>query len=454
MRFHARWIVPISGPVIDSGTVEVQSGRITSVGQRNSLSGVDLGDVAVLPGLVNAHTHLEFSGLASPIDTSQPFTHWLRGVISYRRGVNRTAEFLRSGSRESRSSGTTLLGEIATTGWSANEVLTAGLSGVTAFYEFLGLNPDRIPDQLSAARQFLQEAETFNTSAVRGDVPVVAELVRGLSPHAPYSTHPELVRGLVETATEFSAPVAMHLAETIAELEFLAHGGGEFRAFLEQLGVYRASAIPAGSSPLDYLRTLSQATRALVIHGNYLTDQDIDYLVTQPQMTVVYCPRTHAAFGHTPHRWREMLARGIRVAIGTDSRASNPDLDLWREMQFLFGSAQVASDDGSGCDNSAESATLADDILRMGTLAGAEALGCERRFGHITPGADSAMIVVGRGTGRRSAERSTAASSPNQSAFGDDPGALAGELLKPETHVVGLITRDGLETIPPGSEFD
>ena len=127
----------------------------------------------------------------------------------------------------------------------------------------------------------------------------------------------------------------MHLAESPEELELLRHGGGPLRAFLEELGAWDATAIPPGTRPLDYLRLLASAHRALVVHGNYLDDEEIAFLgANAGRMSVVYCPRTHDWFAHRDYPLEKMLAAGATVALGTDGRGSSPDLSLLGEMRF------------------------------------------------------------------------------------------------------------------------
>jgi cytosine/adenosine deaminase-related metal-dependent hydrolase len=147
--------------------------------------------------------------------------------------------------------------------------------------------------------------------------------------------HPELFHQLVALCQEHHAPLAMHLAETQAELELLSKGTGELVEMLSAFGVWREGLIPNRSRILDYLEPLATVERGLIVHGNYLNDEDIAFLVKHPQLSVVYCPRTHAYFGHKNHPWPKLVEAGVRVVLGTDSRASNPDLNLWEEVKFL-----------------------------------------------------------------------------------------------------------------------
>ncbi|MEX2287713.1 MAG: amidohydrolase family protein [Planctomycetaceae bacterium] len=371
--FRARWLFPLDGQPIENGTVEITRGRISAIHDRHDPRARDLGNVAIIPGLVNAHTHLEFSDLSRPLGPADSFTEWVRAVVDHRR--NRKTDRLqlvRQGLCECADAGTTALGEITT-----DEASLAALDergpAVCAFRESIGFLAEQIDEQLQTARRFLDAVE----------LPSQARVTRGLSPHAPYSVHPELFARLVDLATEKRAPVAIHLAETRAEIEFLDRGTGPFLGLLQNFGVWKEDVIPRGSRPLDYLRSLQRLDRALVVHGNYLSDEEISFVAERPHLTVVYCPRTHAYFGHEAHPWQQLLSQGGSVAIGTDSRASNPDLSLWRELCFLHSHfPRVAP------------ATL----LKLGTAAGARALNLPGDDWCLKPGGAANLAVISLGS--------------------------------------------------------
>jgi len=354
---------------LPGGCVTICGERIVAVDPRPAPYAVDLGDVALLPGLVNAHTHLEFSDCAVPLGhAGQPLPEWIREVIATRRSTERdAAAAIAAGLAESLRSGVTAVGEIATGGWTAATLAAAPLD-LVVYYELLGLLPERVAERLADAERFVEESADAQPWRP------------GISPHAPYSVHPELVIGLVRLAAAQHLPVAMHLAESREELELLAHGTGPFREMLQALGVWDPAAFPHGTRPLEYLQILAAAPRALVVHGNYLEGEELEYLAVHAErMTVVYCPRTHAYFGHERHPLPRLLALGARVALGTDSRASNPDLSLLAEMRHLarhFAEISPA------------------DVLRLGTLAGAEALGRANEMGTIEPGKLANLAVI------------------------------------------------------------
>jgi cytosine/adenosine deaminase-related metal-dependent hydrolase len=344
---RARWVLPIDGPPIEGGFVTLRDGVIASVGARATEAGAvtDLGDVVLLPALVNAHTHLEFSGLAKPLGSpGMSLPTWIRSVIADRgRGDRDAAAAIAAGLKESRDAGVGAIGEIATSPAALYEANDDGR--LLLFQEAIGFSAGRVD---SVFAEMERRVELAGNAA-------------GISPHAPYTVHPRLLERLVDLAVERRLPVAMHLAESREELELLRDGAGPFQELLADRSMWDASAIPRGSRVLDYMRQLSRAERSLVIHGNYLDAEEIAFAASQRErMSVVYCPRTHAYFGHEPYPLAAMLDAGVRVAFGTDSRASNPDLNL----------------------------------LRMATLDGAVALGLDRTYGSLDVAKSGRVITI------------------------------------------------------------
>lgn len=360
---RARWVFPGTSPPGSGAFVNVLHGRVVSVSPvAETGDRLDLGDLAILPGLVNAHTHLEFSDLTTRIgEPGMRLPDWIRRVIDYRRG--RTASpgaAIVQGLAESAAAGVTTVGEIATTGWRLNH--DALPLGIVAFHEWIALAQERIYERLADARHFFRTASDD------------ARYTVGLSPHAPYTVHPILCDLIVNMASEDApCPVAMHVAESPEEIELLADGRGALVEMLTELGFWRADAIPPGTRPIDYLRMLSVAPRALVVHGNYLDSDELDFLAQRAdRMSLVYCPRTHAYFGHAPyHSIADLQRRGVNVCLGTDSRASNPDLSLWNELKYVARRFPELS--GAA-------------ILTLGTTAGAKALGMDSACGQLLPG--------------------------------------------------------------------
>jgi cytosine/adenosine deaminase-related metal-dependent hydrolase len=202
----------------------------------------------------------------------------------------------------------------------------------------------------------------------------------GVSPHAPYTVHPRLVERLVELARARGAAVAMHLAESREELQLLATGDGPFRELLEERSMWDGGTIPRGWRAMDYLHRLAAAPRALVVHGNYLAADEIEFLGGRHEtMSVAFCPRTHAYFEHERYPLDTMLRAGVRVALGTDSRASNPDLSLLRDVRFAAAQFPGVSPEA---------------WVRMATLEGARALGREPEVGSLGVGKRADMVAL------------------------------------------------------------
>jgi cytosine/adenosine deaminase-related metal-dependent hydrolase len=349
-------------PALPNGTVTVENGIIVAVeacGKR--AADEDLGNCAVLPGLVNAHTHLDLTGLRNQTPPGADFVAWLRAVVEFRR--SRSAEEvqrdIQAGIAECIAHGTTLVGDISAGGASWQALSGSALRAVV-FHELLGLPPDRAQSAFQSAAQALNHH------------PATATCRAGLSPHAPYSVCEWLIDRALEEGRRRDLPVAIHIAETRGELELLEGQCGPFVDFLQELGVWYPEGLIASTTAL--IAKCRRVGRTLLIHGNYLSPDQLS-----SQDTIVYCPRTHAAFRHAPYPLEDFLATGARIVLGTDSLASNPDLSVLEEARFVHrhypGIAPA-------------------DVLRMATLNGAEALGCSGVTGSLTPGKCADMIAV------------------------------------------------------------
>jgi cytosine/adenosine deaminase-related metal-dependent hydrolase len=249
------------------------------------------------------------------------------------------------------------------------ECLPAGGLVLTAFTEVLGLDPRRQAMLLARAKQYVDDR------LENGGIPKP-----GLSPHASYTVGPDLLRKVCEMSAAERVPVAMHLAESREELELLRTHQGPLVEALKRLGGWHPESLSLGLAPIDYLQLLATAHRSLVIHGNYLGRDDFEFVAAhRERMSLVYCPRTHAYFGHDPYPLAGMLTSGARVAVGTDSRASNPDLSILSELRHIAWHHPNVSRDA---------------ILRSGTLSGAESLGSGEKLGSITPGKRAWLATV------------------------------------------------------------
>lgn len=342
----ASFVAPVCAPPIADGILSFAAGQITYVGPADGRR-IDqrFDDVVLLPGLVNTHTHLDLTGALGLVPPQRDFCSWLTSVVAYRqaRTDKQVQADITSGVRQCIEAGTTLVGDIALAAYDY------GPLNVVAFQELIGLSKTRCKAALHA----------WHTQSNPLD---------GVSPHAPYSFRFDQLGNLPKDKR-----LAMHLAETKDELELLANRSGPMKQFLCNIGAWDDTGIaPSIDAILDVLHARNGPT--LLIHCNYLP-------VTTPiprRATIVYCPRTHEAFGHDPHRYRDFLARGHRVVLGTDSLASNPDLSLLNEARFIY--HQFGD---------------ADALLRMVTASAAEALGWGHRHGKLAPGYAANMCAVG-----------------------------------------------------------
>ena len=200
----------------------------------------------------------------------------------------------------------------------------------------------------------------------------------GLSPHAPYSTPETLWRDVARLAVRQHRLVAMHMVESPAERQWIDDGTGPFADLHARLGVPDFARSP--TLIIDACRALAQAPHALVIHGNYLTESEMDAIAMhRKNLSVVFCPRTHQHFRHSEYPLEALLSRGIRVVLGTDSRSSNPDLNLWQEAR-----AALAQ----------HSALRPSQALSAITAQAAEAIGYEAHFGTLRPGSVAALNAI------------------------------------------------------------
>lgn len=378
LTLAARHVLPVESPPISPGRLTIQSDRILSIEQAPPRRGdIDLGDAAILPGFVNAHTHLDLPPLDDPPAPPVDQIAWLERVIQLRRTMptDRVDGQVALGIQESLRAGTTLLADVSAGGRSW-DVLAASPLRAVVFAELIGLRRERAMATSAQVFDWLGRVQRqgFDADSLRP----------GLSPHAPYST----VGWLYERAAAAGVPLTTHLAELSAELELLATGFGPLRGFLERLDAWPGDDwTPLGSRPADYLRkgTLKRADW-LVAHGTYLDESDFWQLRPQAapdsqRVAVAYCPRTTAYFGHGPHPFAAMIERGIAVSLGTDSLASSPSLSVLDEVRYLH---HVHPD------------LPAHLLLVMATLAGAWALRFDDLVGSLRPGklADLSVVAI------------------------------------------------------------
>jgi cytosine/adenosine deaminase-related metal-dependent hydrolase len=359
----ARWVYPADRSPLPRGTITIQGDKIVAVEPAGTRAAdEDLGNVAILPGLVNAHAHLDLSDARGMIPPTPDFTAWLRGVIKHRRGqsAEQVQQAIRAGISESTAHGVTLLADIAAAGQSWDLLACAPMRALVHF-EMLGLTLERALNCTDLAFAWLRHHRSTSTCRP------------ALSPHAPYSFRAEFLPQIARNVAGIGRRVSIHLAESAAESELLYRQTGAFVPFLVDLGVWDCTGLARNLGHV--IEFLSSAEELLLVHCNYLPND----VPIPKHATIVYCPRTHAAFGHPPHPFREFLKRGVRVVLGTDSLASNPDLDMLAEARFVA----ARHPDLPG-----------ETLLRMITLDSAIALGWGDVAGSLTPGKSADLVVL------------------------------------------------------------
>lgn len=407
--FRAAWVIPLDGPPLPNGFVAVAKGKIVSVGcwdanQSADFSPtdiVDLGEAALIPSLINAHTHLEFSNLRAPLGfPGIEFTQWIREIIRYRKtqndlptnSANDSARqiAIKRGIAESYRAGVGCIGEIATAPFLKEYYRcpgdrTSSEIEILIFLEQLGRDRNTLSRKREELEQFALSSLLKSLSQRRdvcceNNANAFAHLHLGVSPHAPYSVHPELLEQVIEHAVERKMVLAMHLAETEAERELLENQTGYFVDLLNDLGLWNKQSFLPAQSFTDILQALASCKKAIIVHGNYLRREEIEIIAKfRDRMAVAYCPRTHQYFQHSPYPLLDMRDAGVMVAVGTDSRASNPDLNLFAELQLI----STVYDQLSPLE-----------VLEMGTTVGARALGLEDGLGNLAPGKLARLSVV------------------------------------------------------------
>jgi len=367
-RYRAAWVLPIDRPPIKGGVVSVDHGLITGVGEFVDVGGgavEDLGNVAILPGLVNAHTHLELSWMRGQVPPSTSMPAWAASLMALRRTVSHEPpEPIVRAIAEAGATGTSLIGDVTNTFATYGPLLDAQLSAAL-FRELLGFSvPD--PDAVVATAQ-RQIAELTPAGSLRPSI----------VPHAPYSVSPALLRSIAKAST--GKPVSIHLGESAQEIEFLRSGTGEWRMLLESLGVWNPSWTPPACGPVEYLERHDLVNdRLLAVHGVRFVEDDLARL-RGARATIVTCPRSNRWTGAGEPPVDRFYASGARVAIGTDSLASVDDLNLFAEMAEVRRLARHVPPAR---------------ILESATLRGAEALGFEKELGSLSSGKRADLLVV------------------------------------------------------------
>ena len=291
ITLRARHILPISGEAIEDGWLRIERGRIVAIGRRKPPGPVqDVGPAIILPGLINAHTHLEFSDLSAPLSGAGGLPAWIERIVALRRlrpdgqtEALRLESAIDAGLYESALAGVTGIGEIAT---ALGPCAYRGKGGprLRVYREAIGLSPAAI---VRASSSLVRDCKHLSQGSVAA----------GISPHAPYSVAAPLGIQLISTSRTLGLPIAMHQAESREEAELLATGGGPLRSMLENLGAWPTLTPPTLLSAADWITLVAKAPRGLIVHGTFLGDDRRGAALARlsrhrDRLCVVVCPRT------------------------------------------------------------------------------------------------------------------------------------------------------------------
>ncbi len=375
---RSRWLVPIADRPLLNGWIALDRGRIAAVGRagaalpiRDEAPLVDLGSYAVLPALVNAHVHLELSWLRGQVPKAGSFTAWVPAMLQRRSAIAADdpgiLPAIHAAIADVRASGTGWVGDISNSLVTVEPLRRSALDGVV-FHEVLRFKAADADEILERA---LRAQDAYGTS---GRFPV------SLAPHAPYSVSPRLFQGLrAAAATTPFLPSSVHVAESPEESELLADGQGAWRALLERMNAWDPEWTPPGTSPVKYLEQMRVlGPRMLAVHGVQCDDADLA-VVKATGATLVTCPRSNRYVGVGDPPVARFYRSGAPVAVGTDSLASNDDLNLFSELALM---RRLAPDVPAAA------------LLESATKVGAKALGVEPEAGTIEPGKRAALIAV------------------------------------------------------------
>jgi cytosine/adenosine deaminase-related metal-dependent hydrolase len=371
-RLRARMVLTPDGP-IENAAVITMAERIVAVGLFGDLASVrveeeiDLGEQLLLPGLINAHCHLEYTIIGRSVTPTNCFTQWIQSLNSLKRSCT-DGDYLaavRIGLGELSRWGVTSVLNIAS--YPAPLLRFPPLSPrVWWFFELMDIRSRiRAEDLLGTVATFLSEQALWN-----GGI--------GLAPHSPYTVSVALYRFIKFCAEKYTLPVSTHLAETSEELEMFRDGAGSLFEFLQGLG---RNMLDCGKkSPVSLLLEEKLIpTGALLVHMNYLDEDDWTIIHNHRGFCVIHCPKTHAYFRRQKFHFDRFRQYGITTCLGTDSLASNNSLNLFEEMQlFLHEHPYVAEQE----------------VFKMVTLYPARAIGQAHRLGRVIPGAYADLIAI------------------------------------------------------------
>ena len=388
--YAARWVLPIISPMLKEGAVAVDNSRIVAVGSRNDVISrfpesrvEDFGKAAIVPGFINAHSHLELTVMRGFLEREETdFLAWLRKLTLARMAM--TPEDLivsaTCGAIEAARAGITFLADASSAATEAMKALGAvGLRGIV-YQESFGPDPGLAKENLAKLRIQIDDLRPHESTLVRA----------GVSPHAPYTVSAPQLELISLLAIEERLPLMIHAAESRAEELLLSEGGGFFAEGLKARGIEWQ---PPGTSTIQYLaRHGVLETKPLLAHCINVDAEDLD-LIRQRGAGIAHCPKSNLKLGHGHAPVDRFLAREINFGLGSDSVASNNNCDLLEEARFATLLARLDLDTNESVTPPQESLT-SEEALFAATLGGARALGLDNQIGALAEGMQADIAVV------------------------------------------------------------
>jgi len=360
----ADWVLPVEGPPIRDGAVAIEDGRIAAVGPTPQIgAGTHYEEAAIIPGFVNAHSHLEYAVYAGFGDGLDDFATWITLHTERKRRIA-WPEYLsiaRLGVAESLASGVTTAGDCSYSGAVAVAASQLGLRALV-YLEVFGSDPEPALERFGQLRERI--------------VSVLSDRVRlGVSPHAPYSVSAAVYRA----CAALGLPLATHLSESASEVRYLLEGGGPWS------GIDWLVEPPRRTGTRLLAEEGLLGTEMLAAHCTKVDAEEIG-LLAENNVGVAHCPRSNALLGCGIAPLRELRSAGIRVGLGTDGISSVPSYDFFAETRAAIAAARVREERSS--------ALTATEALELGTLGSAQALGLQDEIGSLRPGKHADLAVV------------------------------------------------------------
>jgi len=377
MIVRARVVVTMDGPPIENGAVVVSGDRVVDVGRFSEISSahggeqiVDLGEQALLPGLINAHCHLDYTCLRGKIPRQESFTGWIRAINAEKAKLSPEdyVTSINQGFAEAKRFGTATIANL--TAFPELIPQTESLIRTWWFAELIDVRePNRANEIVDLAIEKLKSAEHW-----------------GLAPHAPFTASANLYRQCEEIARSQDVLLTTHLAESREEISMFRDASGPLYQFLKEIG--RDTSDCGNETPLhrfsemvrDFSTSVGMTERWMLVHLNELGESDFNLLGRAARkFSVVHCPRSHEYFDHSSFQFHKLRELGFNICLGTDSLASNDDLSLFAEMRAF----QKKFSDVSP-----------EEILKMVTVNGARGLRQENALGKVRSGFVADLIAI------------------------------------------------------------